>query len=46
MKLYPLKFRPWLRTMVWGGEKIAPFKGVQTDITKIGESIAGAGVQG
>ena len=46
MKLYPLKFRPWLRTMVWGGEKIAPFKGVQTDITKIGESWEISGVQG
>lgn len=46
MKLYPLKFRPWLRTMVWGGEKIAPYKGVQTDIRKIGESWEISGVQG
>lgn len=36
--LYPLKFVPYLRTMVWGGEKIAPFKGVKADSDKIGES--------
>src|SRR5574344_871548 len=36
--LYPLKFTPWLRTMVWGGEKIAEYKGVTTDDHKIGES--------
>ena len=46
MTLYPLKFRPWLRTMVWGGEKIAPYKGVQTTQTKIGESWEISGVQG
>jgi hypothetical protein len=28
--MYPLKFEPYLREMVWGGEKIAPFKGVKT----------------
>ena len=36
--LYPLKFTPWLRTMVWGGEKIAEYKGVTTEDQKIGES--------
>ena len=34
----PLKFAPFLRTMVWGGEKIAPYKGVETDQKHIGES--------
>ena len=36
--MYPLKFEPYLREMVWGGEKIAPFKGVKTKRHKIGES--------
>lgn len=36
--MYPLKFEPFLRTMVWGGEKIAAYKGIETDIPKIGES--------
>lgn len=38
MKLYPLKFKPFLRVMVWGGNKIASFKGIQTDLEKVGES--------
>lgn len=36
--LYPLKFEPFLRTMIWGGDKIAAYKGISTDIPKIGES--------
>ena len=36
--LYPLKFEPILKEKVWGGEKIAPYKGIETDIHKIGES--------
>ena len=36
--LYPLKFVPYLKTVVWGGERIAPFKGISTDQEKIGES--------
>jgi len=35
---YPMRFTPWLRTMVWGGEKIAEYKGVTTEDHKIGES--------
>ena len=46
MDLYPLKFRPWLRTMVWGGDKIAPFKGVCTEESNIGESWEISGVEG
>lgn len=30
--------------MIWGGEKIAPFKGIETDQTKIGESWEISGV--
>lgn len=36
--LYPLKFTPFLRPMIWGGDRIAPFKGIETDLEKIGES--------
>lgn len=44
--MYPLKFEPFLRTMVWGGEKIAPFKGIKTNQEKIGESWEISGVEG
>mgnify|MGYP002620001978 CR=1 FL=1 len=44
--LYPLKFRPILKTIVWGGEKIAPFKGIETDQHSIGESWELSGVKG
>jgi mannose-6-phosphate isomerase len=46
MNLYPLKFEPFLRTMVWGGDKIAPFKGISTNIPKIGESWEISAVKG
>ncbi len=36
--MYPLKFKPLLRTMVWGGTRIARYKGVETDREHIGES--------
>ena len=29
--MYPLKFEPIFKTIVWGGEKIAPYKGVETE---------------
>lgn len=41
-----LKFKPILKTVVWGGEKIAPFKGIQTDQHNIGESWELSGVKG
>ncbi len=44
--LYPLKFRPILKTVVWGGEKIAPFKGIETEQHNIGESWELSGVKG
>ncbi len=34
----PIIFEPFLRTMVWGGEKIAAYKNIETDIPRIGES--------
>ena len=42
----PLKFEPILKSVVWGGEKIAPFKGIVTDQTQIGESWEISGVKG
>ena len=36
--MYPLKFKPIYKTLVWGGEKIAPFKGVEIGQDHIGES--------
>lgn len=44
--MYPLKFRPILKTLVWGGEKIAPFKNIETDQHNIGESWELSGVKG
>lgn len=40
----PLKFRPILKSVIWGGEKIAPFKGIVTDQKNIGESWEVSGV--
>ena len=40
----PLKFQPILKSVIWGGEKIVPFKGIETDQTKIGESWEISGV--
>lgn len=44
--MYPLKFEDIFKTVVWGGEKIAPFKGVQTHQHNIGESWELSGVKG
>lgn len=42
----PLKFKPILKSAIWGGEKIAPFKGIETDQKQIGESWEISGVNG
>ena len=44
--MYPLKFRPILKSLVWGGEKIAPFKHIETTQHNIGESWELSGVRG
>lgn len=44
--MYPLKFKPIFKTVVWGGEKIAPFKGVSTSQDHIGESWELSAVKG
>ncbi len=38
MKLYPLKFNPILRPMIWGGNDICKFKNINTEELGIGES--------
>ena len=44
--MYPLKFKPILKTIVWGGEKIAPYKEIKTEQNHIGESWELSGVHG
>ena len=39
-------FNPIFKTIIWGGEKIAPFKGIKTEQTSIGESWEISGVEG
>lgn len=36
--MYPLKFAPILKSLIWGGDKIASFKNIATDQKNIGES--------
>lgn len=31
-------FKPYLKPVVWGGDKIKEFKNIDTDIANIGES--------
>ncbi|MCH5319023.1 MAG: mannose-6-phosphate isomerase [Paramuribaculum sp.] len=42
----PLKFEPILKSVVWGGEKIIPFKGLSSDQKNVGESWEISGVKG
>ncbi len=44
--LYPLKFRPILKSLIWGGEKIIPYKGLSIDQPQVGESWELSGVEG
>lgn len=44
--LPPMKFRPILKSVIWGGEKILPFKGINDGPNKIGESWEISGVKG
>ena len=38
MKLYPLLFEPNLHTVVWGGNQLKPYKGLEATDEPIGES--------
>ncbi len=41
----PFKFAPYLKTVLWGGENIAPFKSISTNLHSIGESWEISGVE-
>ena len=42
----PFKFTPYLKSVIWGGERIAALKNIETDLTDIGESWEISGVPG
>lgn len=42
----PYKFEPYLKTTIWGGYQIAPFKKIYTAQPNIGESWEISGVSG
>lgn len=42
----PFRFAPLLKSLIWGGNKIAAYKGLKTDVPNIGESWELSGVQG
>lgn len=46
MKLYPLKFSPILKSIIWGGSDICKFKGITPQEDGIGESWEVSGVEG
>ncbi len=39
-------FNPILKSTIWGGERIASYKGIATDLEKVGESWELSGVEG
>ncbi|MDH6354328.1 mannose-6-phosphate isomerase [Dysgonomonas sp. PH5-45] len=45
MNLYPLKFEPILKSLIWGGSEICPFKGITPPLNGIGESWEISGVK-
>lgn len=42
----PFHFVPILKSLIWGGDKIAPYKGIKTDQPNIGESWELSAVKG
>ena len=44
--MHPFKFVPQLKSVLWGGEKIVPLKGLKTDQKTVGESWEISGVPG
>lgn len=44
--MYPLKFEPILKSTLWGGEKIVPYKQIESDRKQVGESWELSGVKG
>ena len=43
--MYPLKFEPILKQTLWGGDKIIPFKHLNSDLKGVGESWEISGVE-
>lgn len=41
-----LKFRPLLKQTIWGGDRIIPFKQIESDLNNVGESWELSGVPG
>jgi mannose-6-phosphate isomerase len=46
MKLYPLKFKPILKSIIWGGNEICQFKNITPAVDGVGESWEISGVEG
>ena len=43
--MYPIKFEPLLKSTLWGGDKIVPFKHLDSQQTQVGESWEISGVK-
>lgn len=46
MSMYPLKFKPILKSTIWGGERIIPYKQLVDTQKQVGESWELSGVKG
>jgi len=46
MNFYPYKFQPLLKKVIWGGDKITKFKGLDLQFSEIGESWEVSDVEG
>lgn len=46
MNLYPLKFKPILKSIIWGGNEICKFKGITPEEEGVGESWEISSVEG
>ena len=44
--MQPIKFEPLLMQTLWGGEKIIPFKKLNSNLTQVGERREISGVKG
>ena len=44
--MYPLKFTPILKQTIWGGDKIVPYKHLNSDLKNVGESWEISDVEG
>ena len=45
-QMKPYKFKPYLKSVIWGGDKIAKLKGIANDRADIGESWEISGIAG